>query len=145
MIRRPVGATILSLLLGWLAIAGFANAIVWRMAPLAFDQPLPRRLATVVASLQSPILTIVALAYGATALMAAIGLWRMRPWMARAFLAWVGVVAVLFAWMLTIPIAEPSTARLLVGALFGFVVVALLLVLYRYVKQMSQGAVRAAR
>jgi hypothetical protein len=142
--RRPVGATILSLLLGWLAVAGFGNALVWRVAPLAFDEPLPPRLAVVVGALQSPVLTVLAFTYGCTALAAASGLWRMRPWMASAFLAWVAVVAALFAWMLTIPVSEHQTGRLLVGSLFGLVVVGLLLVLHRYVKGVAQGAVRAA-
>ena len=106
--RRPIGATVLSLILGWLALAGFGNAVAWRVAPHGFDQPLTPRIATLVEALQSPILPVLALAYGTTALAAAIGIWRMRPWAPSAFLSWSVAVIALFAWMFAI---IPSATR----------------------------------
>ena len=127
-----------SLLLGWLALAGFGNAIVWNAAPLAFNEPLPARLSSFVETLQSPILTVIALAYGGTALASSIGIWKLRPWMHRAVLLWSMVVVVLFLWMLaTIP-QELLMGGLAAASLFLLFVLGLLVALYRYVVRLAE-------
>jgi hypothetical protein len=136
--KRPIGATVMSLLMGWLALAGFANAIVWRTAPLAFNEPLPPRLASIFEALHSPMLTVFALAYGGTALASSIGIWRQRPWMHRAFLSWSLVVVVMFLWMLTIFPHDMLLGGSPGAALFLLFTVAMLALLYRYVARLAE-------
>ncbi len=62
--RRPLGITIISLMLGYLSIAGFANAVI--MAKGVFLPIVPVWF------------SIVALAYGATAFGACRALWKRR-------------------------------------------------------------------
>jgi hypothetical protein len=143
--RRPVGATLLALALGWLAIAGFGNALMWRTVPSSLNVAESSPLGRFIEAASSPLFTAVALAYGVTALVACIGLWRMRPWMARAVLAWVTAVAITGVWMLlTVP------GELLLGgplAALAFVVggVTLLLLVYRYVRRIAPSDSRAQR
>ena len=72
--KRPLGATLLSLVLGWLTLSALGNA--------AFLMP--------VAGFPAPMIAL-ALAYAATAGAAAAGLWRMKSWGLTAFRAW-GVI-----------------------------------------------------
>lgn len=81
--RRPTGFVILALLTGWLALAGFANAAVM-MLPAAQE-----------AGFGSPLLALGAVIYGGAAAAAAAGLWQVRPWALRAYLAWVGSVVLI--------------------------------------------------
>ncbi len=79
--KRPVGMVILGLLLGWLSIAGVANALV------IFSSEMP------------PLGTgfgILALVYAATAMAACIGLLAMKPWGLKALHSWMLVCLVLF-------------------------------------------------
>lgn len=71
--KRPVGFTILAIMLWWLTFAGVGNAAlrIGGMHPL---WPL---------------------AYAATAFVTGLGLWRNSPWCFHAFLAWSGVVVLL--------------------------------------------------
>lgn len=75
--KRPTGFTILSLLLGWLALAGFANCII------QFN--MTRSIST----------ALFAFCYGLSALASAVGLWKFRPWAFKAVTLWVIVVALL--------------------------------------------------
>ena len=65
--KRPAGIIIISLLLGWLAIAGFMNVIF---------------------SDHGPILLADAMLYGIFAAISAIGLWFLKPWAYPAVIAW---------------------------------------------------------
>lgn len=65
--KRPAGITMISLLLGWLAIAGFMNGIF---------------------SNHGPILLADAILYGIFAAVSAIGLWFLKPWAYTAVIAW---------------------------------------------------------
>jgi hypothetical protein len=134
----------MSLLLGWLAVAGFINAFAWKAAALAFDETLPPRLSVFIDAAQSWGFTILALAYGLTALAASIGIWRLRPWMARAFMAWSLAVLTLFIWLLLVWQQElPAGGKTIAGLwLVGMAVV--LAVLYFYVRSIARGAQRAA-
>jgi hypothetical protein len=82
--KRPVGVTVLSLLLGWLALGAFA---------LTFT-------AEALAELQVrwQLVRFGALVYGLTAAVAAVGLWKLRRWSYLAFLAWVAVVLTAVLW-----------------------------------------------
>ena len=76
--KRPTGITLLSLVLGWLTMAGIGNG--WAVLSGSFA-PLP------------PVLGYLALAYAATAFTACLGLWRMKNWGLIALRSWMGVCA----------------------------------------------------
>lgn len=77
--KRPSSFTILALLFGWLAVAGFGFAWAVARAKPAQLEPL---------HLHAPTLIVVGLLYGSSATAVAVGLWRVAPWSARAVLAW---------------------------------------------------------
>lgn len=94
--RRPAGFLALALFTGWLACAGFAHALVM-LSPAGYGGPL---------------LAAFALLYAVTAAVAAVGFWRMRPWVVRAYMAWIGAVVLTLALItLTVPFpAAPAPA-----------------------------------
>lgn len=80
--KRPTGITLLSLLLGWLAIVGMVNA--W----FIFSGDFPHL---------DPVLGFVALMYAASALSSCIGLWQMKSWAPRALHSWMVICLLIFA------------------------------------------------
>jgi hypothetical protein len=133
---RPAGATLLALALGWLAIAGFGNALVWRKLPHGADAPVLPRLSSAVEALRPPVLSALALVCGITACIACIGVWRLRPWKARAFLAWSASAIVLVMWfVLALPTVLPLGGRG-AGTAFVLSLAVMLAVLYVYVKRL---------
>ena len=90
--RRPFGVTVASILLGWLAVGGFGNAIVWNLHSV---QETLHRLGK---HLGGSFLTLIALAYGAAAAATCVGLWRMRPWATCAYSVWAIAVLMLFGY-----------------------------------------------
>jgi hypothetical protein len=135
--QRPKGATIVALLLGWLAIGGFGNAFMWQVVGGSMDVPRNSPAARFLELAQGPMLPVLTLLYGVTALAACIGIWRMRPWMDKAFLAWGISLAALGIWM---TFAIPK--ELMLGgkpAGLAFVLVCALLVFggYRYVHRVK--------
>lgn len=82
MARRPAGFVILAVLTGWLAFAGFANAVVM----LTLGRP---------AGYGTVPLGLLALAYGVTAAAACAGFLRAARWALTAYLAWVAAVLVM--------------------------------------------------
>ena len=108
--RRPLGATIPALALGWLGVAGVLNAVVW---PLARNSDLmksapPEFVERFPPALGSWWLSLLALAYGATALLAARGLWRLSPSAEVSYLAWAATVLLV---MVTLSVSMPSASR----------------------------------
>jgi len=75
--KRPAGFTILALIFIWLAFAAFIGSFI-------------------VSSGLNPIVT---LSYGVTALFTSIGLWKMKPWTFKAYLAWCAIVILTMAMM----------------------------------------------
>jgi hypothetical protein len=134
--RRSAGATLLALALGWFAIAGFGNALVWRRLQHGADAPVSPRLFAAVDALQPPVLSALALICGVTACIASIGVWRLRPWKARAFLAWSTSVIVLVMWFVfalpTVLLAGGRGA----GTAFVLLLAAMLAVMYFYVARL---------
>jgi hypothetical protein len=136
-VPRPLGATLLALLLGWLALGGFGNAFVWRTLPAAFDPPLPTRLAAFVEMLQSPVFSFLSFMYGVTAVVAAIGIWWLRPWMRIAFLCWSAFVVAEGVYLATqIP---PELVHVPRGVLYAMslLIVAIVTPLYFYVAKLA--------
>jgi hypothetical protein len=118
--QRPLGATILAVSLVVLALAGFGNAYVM---VTEFEYG-------------APILAAVAFMYGISALSAAIGVWRRKPWAYPAFLLW---AAVAFFGAVAFQLLIAQLAWIKVA---GFLLV-LGLVLYfvaRYVRKISTAA-----
>jgi hypothetical protein len=81
--KRGFGMGLVAFLLGWLSLAGFANAY-FLVAPMGYRQ-IPEVAA---AGAWRWVLAGVALSYGITAAMAAAGAWRLSPWAPRAVLWW---------------------------------------------------------
>lgn len=97
--RRPVGITWLCVLLAWLGVAGFGNAVV------IFSRPV---------RLLPPWVGVITLAYALTASAAAVGLWRMRRWGLLALRAWMAACLILLGCFVVI---FPS--RIILGGLWG--------------------------
>lgn len=94
-----MSATILAIILGWLGFSGLLNAVAWplvrnsqlmRSAPSEFIARFPPALGSVW-------LSLVALAYGLSALHTARGLWRLSPSATVSYSAWVVTALLLFA------------------------------------------------
>ena len=120
--QRPTGVTVASLLFGWLAIAGFGNAVVWNQPQILAAQP------QLVLTLGGTFFTVAAVAYGVTALATCIGLWRMKSWALRAYLAWSAAaltLALLFA-------LSGFAASTFIGVLFAVALVPLLMLGYKF-------------
>lgn len=135
---RPVGATLLALALGWLALGGFGNAMVWRTARDALQLPASSPITRFVEAASSPLFTVIALAYGATALAACIGIWRMRPWMTAAFVAWGIVVIAMGVWMVWALPNDLVPGATIAAVTIVIICIALLWVGYRYVRLLSR-------
>lgn len=78
--KRPLGATLLSLVMGWLTLSALLNAAFFPTAEIG----LPAYIKILVG------------AYAITAGATTIGLWRMKPWTLTAVRAWGVVLLVLF-------------------------------------------------
>src|SRR3546814_10458015 len=76
--KRPLGVTLLSLLMGWLTLAAALNAV-------GFPSQIEG---------WPVVITVLTIAYAVTAGATTMGLWRMRPWALTAFRIW-GVVLLL--------------------------------------------------
>jgi hypothetical protein len=94
--KRPIGATLLALVLGWLGVAGLLNSFVWWLLPADFVKQASRQLQFMLTAVRTPMLSLIALAYGFSALATCILLWRMRPQIRVAMACWV-VSAIMFA------------------------------------------------
>ncbi len=88
--QRPIGIGVLAVALGWLAVAGFGNAFVWRSIP---DAALPQSSAApaipMLHAAASPYFTAIAIVYASTGILSCVALWRMRPWASQAFDCWI--------------------------------------------------------
>ena len=96
--KRPISLTIISLLLAWLALAGFANAAAGLMGN-----------------------RIIPAAYGLTALIAAVALWKKKPWGFTAFITW-SVVVILTAWTM-----QRGQFRIPIAHFAGFISIVILI------------------
>ena len=118
-VKRPLGITLLSLAMGWLAFAGIANtaSIFWSV-----DSPFPSYLA------------LFTVAYAITAAATMVALWRMRGWAVTAFRSWVAVCVILMLGF-TASILFADIAREIALLSVGFDALALLVfwLLDRYI------------
>jgi hypothetical protein len=127
--KRPLGVTLLSLLMGWLTLAAALNTVVF---PSQIEGwPV--------------VITVLTIAYSVTAGATTIGLWRMRPWTLTAFRAWGLVLLLLMACFLffmefwTIIGMQPLEA----GPLFVIFTVTIVLfywLLHRYIRRRVVGS-----
>lgn len=72
--KRPLGMTVLALVLSWIAIGGVGLSLA---SPTFARVGVPWRL-----------YAIAGLAYGASGLLAAVGIWKLAPWACPAFQIW---------------------------------------------------------
>ena len=117
---RPLGATVLSILLIVLGLAGFGNAYVM----------------VTESEYGAPVFAGVAILYGITALASAIGLWRRKRWAYPAFLLWAAVV-LLGAVAFQVLSAEVDWIKV---AGFLLVIGTVLYFVARYVRKVSSAA-----
>jgi hypothetical protein len=122
--RRSAGATLFAVILGWLGVAGVLNVVAWplvrnsemmKSAPADFIARFPP-------ALGSWWLSLLALAYGVSALWTARALWRMSPSAVRSYVAW-AVSVVLIVVILSVVTPGVSVAA---AAAFLVLVLALL-------------------
>jgi hypothetical protein len=119
------------------------NLFVWRsIQPTAFPPGSPA--AAVIPALTGPLFDSLVSLYGVTALVAAIAVWRMLPWMSVAFLIW-SVVALLLGTFLL----EVIPSSLIMGGRFAAVafvagLAAILWLTYRYLQRVAPNATNAA-
>ncbi len=133
--KRPLGITILSLLLAWLAVAGFGNAVIWNLSTVQeLMQKLPpsERMPIV----GGPAFTAIALVYGVTAALASVTLWRMHPAASLAYGAWCIAVLLSGLWM----VFAGFESDIALGLAFAFGAAALLALGIPYVKAKLRSA-----
>jgi len=117
-------------MLGWLAVAGFGNAIVWHTIPPSVLSQLPAGAPVeVIRKAATPLFSALALMYGVAALFACISLRQMRRVAARALQVWSLTVVAMLAFVLFYSPRELWLPSLAMIAL----VVLLLWALCRYV------------
>jgi hypothetical protein len=110
--RRPIGATVLAIVLGWLGVGGLLNAVGWPLLrSSALFKSAPRDVVEnfppVLGSLQ---LSLFALAYGVSALVAARAVWRMSASAANLYGVWVAIVLASGVWLVVrVPGASSSS------------------------------------
>ena len=135
-VNRPIGATVLAVIFGLLGVAGILNALIWPLAfygsSLSVDLPqLPLW--------RSPVVPILALGYGISALAFAWGLWGLRRWTLRAYIAWIVCLILLTLFFLWRMPSSGKTAAELVDVVFGIVaLVALLAAPWLYASKLLQ-------
>lgn len=110
--KRPVGFTILSLILFWLTIGALANFFM---------------------SYKTLDIKALIVAYGLTACAAAIGLWRFEDWAYKAFLSW-SVVVLLLNFDLKFGAAGMFDLPMVAFIPYTGIVVFLLYLLVRYIR-----------
>lgn len=99
--KRPFGATILAIALAWLGLAGVLNAIGWpllRHSELMKSAP-PELLEQFPPVLGSTWLSVLAFAYGLSALVAARAVWRLSSTALTSYSVWAVTVLVLAVWL----------------------------------------------
>ena len=119
----------LALLLGLLAVGAFVLTMTAE--------------ALVELSVRWQLVRLGALAYGLCAIVAAVGLWKMRRWGYLAFVAWVGAVLLVGLWW---PAVFPgSEVRWWMGLIWIGVVAVIMLPLARYIRRVIERTARSAR
>jgi hypothetical protein len=124
LIKRPPGVTVLALLLGWLAVGAFVLTMTAEtLAELGVRWQLVQ---------------VGALVYGLCAIVAAVGLWKMRRWGYLAFVAWVAAVLLVGLWW---PAVFPrSEVHWWMGLIWIGVVAVIMLPLARYIRRVTEAA-----
>ncbi len=135
-LKRPAGATFLALVLGWLGIAGILNSFVRWSVPTEFVAQASPQLQSALRVVRSPVMSLIPLIYGLSALAACVYLWRMKSQMRTAMSIWVASVAVLAVYL---SVTMPRVPTTLLAELVFFVPSAFLLTaLWLYVSRLSK-------
>lgn len=104
--RRPKGATVLAIVIGWLGVAGILNAFIWpavlKLGPAQAKNLFP-------AEYGSPVFSLLALAYGASGLAAARAVWQLSASASRLYLLWCGCVLLTMMFLISIEYPRSPT------------------------------------
>jgi hypothetical protein len=115
--KRPGPVTAISIVLAFLSIAGFGNAVVWNQPEVA---AAASQLGLNVGGLAQTSLSIV---YALAALTSAVGLWRLASWARSAFIVWCLSVVLFDVWMIYSGLLRPVGTAGACFVLFASVVV----------------------
>jgi uncharacterized membrane protein (DUF2068 family) len=115
---RPKRITLLSLLLGWLAIGGFGNSYI-----MLYQD-----------TFSNPLMGIISGVYGVLALASSIGLWRLALWSAKLFLSWSALLLIM-AFIMQFTFIEIPIVNFMV---FVSVLTIILFGINRYVKRIIE-------
>ncbi len=129
--RRPIGITATCLVLVWVAAGAFGNAM---LLPSALRSGVADHLLRFSKTITSSTLSGFALLFAVTALIAAIGLWRMSSWGIRAFLAW-GVANCAGMLAFTVLMRSPPDTPAIAGIAFIAAFSGLLFIWWIYLKK----------
>jgi len=123
-VKRPLGVTLLAVALAWVALGGLGLGLV---SPVFAEVGVPWVL-----------YRVAGLTYGTSALVAAVGLWKLTPWAHRAFQVWMASVLIAGSLpLLTGRAAAQAWGMLPVG---WALLLAVLLPLAAYVRKSVQAA-----
>ena len=92
---RPRGLSIIAVLLTMMAVSGLLNAFIWPHLSASLPDEMPAQMRVGVGMLASPVVSAVEILYAISALCAAVGIWRTRPWAPPAVLAWGGCAVIM--------------------------------------------------
>src|SRR5688572_19003229 len=133
--RRPDGITLLSVLLGVMALCGLVNALVWNASIV---RELVLKASPADADwLGGPVFTVLMLAYAASSAASAFALWRLRSWAVWAYVGWCASMGAAVAWFrLQDGPEELRTAN----AVMGLLASAVFLVVCPYIARHTRAA-----
>jgi hypothetical protein len=138
--NRPSGIRLIALLLLFFFVSAIGNLFISRSMGSAYVFPPGSPAAHFAAAVSGPYFPPLVILYGLAALIAAVGMWRMRPWMPVAFLIWsITAVALGTFFLFAFPKellwgGKPAAAAFVLGT-----AVALWLT-YRYVRRAASEA-----
>jgi hypothetical protein len=134
---RPTGVTWVALALLCFCVSAMGNLIAWTTLQTTSSFPPGSPGDRFVGALAQPMLPPLLGLYGVTALLAAIGAWRMRPWMARAFLLWAATAFGLLTFLLLVVPTELVWGGEFAGIAFVLGSAAILWIVYRYLRRVG--------
>ena len=141
---RPKGVTVLSFVLFWLFLSAVGNLFVSQSLHAAGVFPPGSPAARFASAVNTPLFVLLVAFYGVTALVAAVAIWRMRSWMAVAFLVWSLAALLLGTFFLLLVPTEIIWGGKPTAAAFVLGMALVLWLIFRYVQRIASAGSNAA-